>query len=108
MPHHRVAYRKRFSPFPLETDQFSLSQRPVMGAGFDSAEEMLASMLGRGSGIDPIKRLIIEKAACNPFFMEEMAGDLFDQGVLLRGHFGGQERHAQECDAKRELDFVGE
>jgi len=52
----------------------------------DSAEEMLASMLGRGSGIDPIKRLIIEKAACNPFFMEEMAGDLFDQGVLLRGH----------------------
>lgn len=53
--------------------------------GAESAEEMLAAMLGSGSRIDPIKRLIIEKAACNPFFMEEMAGDLFDQGVLLRG-----------------------
>ena len=46
---------------------------------------MLADTLGSGSGIAPIKRLIIEKAGRNPFFMEEMAGDLFDRGVLLRG-----------------------
>ncbi len=72
--------------------------------GKDSAEEMLAALLGsgppssaqgsglplpdqgegRGVGIDALKRLIIERTEGNPFFMEEMVQVLFDQGALVR------------------------
>ena len=75
--------------------------------GQESAEEMLAALLGsgtalhdqgedrsgpalddqregRGVGIDALKRLIIERTEGNPFFMEEMVQTLFEHGVLVR------------------------
>src|SRR5262249_19677015 len=63
--------------------------------GKDSAQEMLAALLGsgpplpdkgkgRGGGLDALKRLIIERTEGNPFFMEEMVQALFEQGTLVR------------------------
>jgi tetratricopeptide (TPR) repeat protein len=52
--------------------------------GKDSAEEMLAALLGDGQDLLPLKRLVIDKTQGNPFFMEEMVQALFDQGALAR------------------------
>jgi class 3 adenylate cyclase/tetratricopeptide (TPR) repeat protein len=50
----------------------------------EGAGEMLAALLGDGSELEPLKRLVIEKTEGNPFFMEEMTQALFDQGFLVR------------------------
>ena len=52
--------------------------------GRESAEEMLTALLSDGLELGPLKRLIIEKTEGNPFFMEEMALMLFEEGVLVR------------------------
>ena len=52
--------------------------------GRESAEEMLASLLGDGVELAPLRRLIIERTEGTPFFMEEMVQALFEQGVLVR------------------------
>jgi tetratricopeptide (TPR) repeat protein len=50
----------------------------------ESAEEMLATLLGVGDELAALKRLVIEKTEGNPFFIEEMVLALFDQGALVR------------------------
>jgi predicted ATPase/class 3 adenylate cyclase len=52
--------------------------------GKESAEAMLSSLLGDDKGLIPLKRLIIEKTEGNPFFMEETAEVLLDDGALIR------------------------
>jgi class 3 adenylate cyclase/tetratricopeptide (TPR) repeat protein len=52
--------------------------------GKESAEEMLSSLLGDGSGLAPLRRVIIEKTEGNPFFMEETYQVLLDEGALVR------------------------
>src|SRR5712691_11386402 len=52
--------------------------------GKESAEEMLAALLGDGKDLLPLKRLIIERTEGNPFFMEEIVQALFEDGVLQR------------------------
>jgi class 3 adenylate cyclase/tetratricopeptide (TPR) repeat protein len=52
--------------------------------GRESAEEMLAALLGEGAELGPLKRLIIERTEGNPFFMEEIVQSLFEEGVLVR------------------------
>jgi class 3 adenylate cyclase len=52
--------------------------------GKESAEEMLAALLGDGPDLQPLKRLIIERTEGNPFFMEEIVEALFEDGVLQR------------------------
>jgi class 3 adenylate cyclase/tetratricopeptide (TPR) repeat protein len=52
--------------------------------GRESAEEMLAALLGDGAELVPLKRLIIEKTEGTPFFMEEMVQVLLDEGALVR------------------------
>jgi class 3 adenylate cyclase/predicted ATPase len=50
----------------------------------ESAEQVLAALLGEGKDLPPLKRLIIGKTEGNPFFIEEMVQALFEQGVLAR------------------------
>ena len=50
----------------------------------ESAEEMLAALVGAGEDLMALKRLILHKTEGNPFFIEEMVQDLFDQGTLTR------------------------
>jgi class 3 adenylate cyclase/uncharacterized protein YcbX len=52
--------------------------------GRESAREMLVALLGDGAGLEALKRLIIEKTAGTPFFMEETVQALFDDGTLVR------------------------
>ena len=52
--------------------------------GKESGAEMLSAMLGQGAGLEPLKRLIVEKTAGNPLFMEEIVQVMFDDGTLVR------------------------
>ena len=52
--------------------------------GKESADEMLSALLGDGTGLTPLKRLIVERTEGNPFFMEETVQVLLDEGALLR------------------------
>jgi predicted ATPase len=51
--------------------------------GKESAEEMLAALLGDGAEL-ALKRMILEKTEGNPFFMEETVQVLLDEGALIR------------------------
>jgi len=53
--------------------------------GRDDARSLLDSLLGPGPALAPLKQLVIDKTAGNPFFMEEYVRTLFDHGVLVRG-----------------------
>src|SRR5262249_11105629 len=52
--------------------------------GRESADEMLAALLGDRVALAPLKRLIIERTEGNPFFMEEIVRAMLEQGVLAR------------------------
>ena len=52
--------------------------------GKESAEEMLAVLVGDAAELAPLKRLIIEKTEGTPFFMEETVQVLLDEGSLVR------------------------
>src|SRR5712692_5127030 len=52
--------------------------------GKDNAEEMLSALLGDGTDLIPLKRLIVERTEGTPFFMEEIVQALFEDGVLKR------------------------
>jgi predicted ATPase len=52
--------------------------------GGESAGEMLSTLLGDSVGLDPLKRMVIERTEGNPFFIEEMVQVLFDEGALVR------------------------
>jgi hypothetical protein len=49
----------------------------------ENAEEMLRALLGSAEGLNSLKRLIIEKAQGNPFFMEEIVQGLFEEKALV-------------------------
>jgi predicted ATPase len=52
--------------------------------GQTSAVKMLSALLGDGTDLLPLKRVIIERTEGNPFFIEEIVQALFEDGVLQR------------------------
>src|SRR5216684_4016372 len=52
--------------------------------GRQGAAEMLATLLGDGVELDPLKRMVVDRTEGNPFFIEEMVQGLFDDGALIR------------------------
>jgi predicted ATPase/class 3 adenylate cyclase len=48
----------------------------------ESAEELLGALLGNASGLQPLKRLLIERTEGNPFFLEESVRTLVETKVL--------------------------
>jgi class 3 adenylate cyclase len=52
--------------------------------GEQSAEELLTSIIGDRSEMAALRRMIIEKTAGNPFFIEETVQALIDEGALAR------------------------
>jgi class 3 adenylate cyclase len=60
------------------------SQLRLDPLGKESAEAMLAALLGNGKDLLALKRLIIERTEGNPFFMEETVQVLLDEGALVR------------------------
>jgi class 3 adenylate cyclase/tetratricopeptide (TPR) repeat protein len=52
--------------------------------GKEGAKEMLSSLLGDGTQLAALKRIIIEKTEGNPLFMEEIYQALLEEGALQR------------------------
>jgi predicted ATPase len=50
----------------------------------ENSSAMLATLLGEGMKLNPLKRMIVERTEGNPFFIEEMVRALFDEGALVR------------------------
>jgi predicted ATPase/class 3 adenylate cyclase len=48
----------------------------------ESAEELLAALLGSDAGLQPLKRLLIERTDGNPFFLEESVRTLVETKAL--------------------------
>jgi predicted ATPase len=73
----------------------SYTQLRLDPLGQEQAEEMLTALLGESVGaiheslLQTFKRFILEKTEGNPFFMEEIVQDLFEQRVLIRDPAGG-------------------
>jgi class 3 adenylate cyclase/tetratricopeptide (TPR) repeat protein len=60
------------------------SQLRLDPLGKESADEMLLALLGDGSDLESLKRVIIERTEGNPFFIEEAVQVLLDEGALVR------------------------
>ena len=58
-----------------------------------SAAEVLQALLGDDPSLEPLKQLLIERTAGNPFFLEESVRTLVETGVLVGEH--GASRLAQ-------------
>ncbi len=77
-----VNYRPQYShQWNSKTYYTQLRLDPLGG---ESGDEMLTALLGDGSELVPLKRLIIERTEGNPFFMEETVQVLLDEGALVR------------------------
>ena len=77
-----VNYRPEYShQWGSKTHYTQLRLDPL---GKASADEMLAALLGDGADLAQLKRVIIERTEGNPFFMEETAQVLLDEGALVR------------------------
>ncbi|MBV8360349.1 MAG: AAA family ATPase, partial [Deltaproteobacteria bacterium] len=66
------------------TNKSYYSQLRLDPLGRENTAEMLATLLGDGVELNPLKRLIVERTEGNPFFIEEMVQALFDQGAIVR------------------------
>jgi len=57
--------------------------------GREDAEELLAFLIGKDMSLLDLKQLILERTEGTPFFMEEVAQTLAEEGVLIgeRGNF---------------------
>ncbi len=77
-----VNYRPEYShQWSSKTYYTQLRLDPL---GKESAEEMLAALLGDGKDLIPLKQIVIERTEGNPFFVEEIVQALFDEGALVR------------------------
>ncbi|MGO9603200.1 MAG: adenylate/guanylate cyclase domain-containing protein [Candidatus Binataceae bacterium] len=52
--------------------------------GAEPAHQILSSLVGDGEDLLPLKQLIVRKTEGNPFFIEEIVRNLFDEGTLVR------------------------
>ncbi|MGE0827375.1 MAG: adenylate/guanylate cyclase domain-containing protein [Candidatus Binatia bacterium] len=52
--------------------------------GTQETQDLLASLLGDGANLEPLKQFLLEKTDGNPLFIEEIVYTLIDQGVLVR------------------------
>ena len=77
-----VNYRPEYSH--QWNSKFYYTQLRLDPLGVESADEMLAALLGDGKDLIPLKRLITERTEGNPFFVEEIVQSLFEDGVLQR------------------------
>jgi adenylate cyclase len=54
----------------------------------EASELLVRELIGDGDGLAELRALVCERAAGNPFFAEEIAQSLFEQGVLARERGG--------------------
>ncbi len=91
-----VNYRPEYSH--QWSSKFYYTQLRLDPLGVESADEMLAALLGDGKDLVALKRLITERTEGNPFFVEEIVQ------VAVRG-WGAA---AQRCGEAGQVDECGE
>jgi predicted ATPase len=57
--------------------------------GQEDAQDLLTALIGGEEGLQSLKQLILTKAEGNPFFLEEIVQELFEQKVLVKDLSGG-------------------
>jgi predicted ATPase len=77
-----VNYRPEYSHSWISKSYYTQLRLDPLGK--ESAEEMLAALLGDSLELERLKQVIIERTEGNPFFMEETVQVLLDQGALVR------------------------
>src|SRR5260370_5175615 len=76
-----VTYRPQYQPrWGSKTYYTQLGMHPL-AAGV--AETLLQDLLGSDPGLEPLKRLLIERTEGNPFFLEEIVRTLVESDVLV-------------------------
>lgn len=75
---YRPEYRDRWADRSFHT-RISLGPLPP-----SSADELLSGLLGDDPSLSALKRLLINRTAANPLFLEESARALMEEGVLER------------------------
>jgi class 3 adenylate cyclase/tetratricopeptide (TPR) repeat protein len=91
---YRPEYRHAWSG---KTYYRQLSVEPLSP---ESAEALLAALLGNDTALQPLKRLLIERTEGNPFFLEEIVRTLVGSGVLT-----GERGAFRLVEAVRDLDI---
>ena len=76
-----VSYRPEYSHRWGRKSYYS--ELRVEPLGFESANEILSTLVGTSDDLKPLKRLIIERTKGNPFFIEESVQMLLDEGTLV-------------------------
>ena len=74
---YRPEYQHRWGGKTYYT-QLRLDPLPL-----ESVTELLDTLVGSDLDLQPLRRLLIERTAGNPFFLEESVGTLIETGVLL-------------------------
>jgi class 3 adenylate cyclase len=77
-----VNYRPEYRHEWNSKSNYSQLKLPPLDSSDGAA--MLASLLGEGVELNPLKRLISERTGGNPFFIEEIVQALFNEGALTR------------------------
>jgi class 3 adenylate cyclase/tetratricopeptide (TPR) repeat protein len=81
-----VNYRPDYvHPWGSKTYYTQLRLDPL---GPESADEMLAALVGERADLVPLKRLIVDRTEGNPLFIEEIYQALIEDGVLVRDGAG--------------------
>jgi class 3 adenylate cyclase/tetratricopeptide (TPR) repeat protein len=76
-----VNYRPEYQhAWGSKTDYTQLRIDPLPS---ESAEELLTALLGQDEPLEPLKRVLIERAEGNPFFLEESVQTLVETSVLV-------------------------
>ena len=90
-----VNYRPEYThPWGSKTYYARLRLDPLSR---ETSTELLAALLGDDAGLDPLKRMLSERTAGNPLFLEESVRVLVDTGALAGNR--GAYRLARPIDA---------
>jgi adenylate cyclase len=90
---YRPEYRGALSRVP---DAQSIALTPLSDS---EAAALVSQLLGPDRSVGRLAAMIAEKAAGNPFFVEELVRDLAERGVLtgVRGNYGCHVDHADDA-----------
>jgi class 3 adenylate cyclase/tetratricopeptide (TPR) repeat protein len=89
-----VNYRPEYAH--LWTNKTYYTQLRLDPLGRESAERLLTVLVGDEASLKPLRDLIVQKTEGNPFFMEEIAQALVEDGSLIRN---GTARLTRTLDA---------
>jgi adenylate cyclase len=91
-----ITYRPEYQgPLTRVSGAQTIALRPLSDA---HAAELAAELLGADPSVAALATTVVERAAGNPFFAEEMVRDLAERGVL-DGEFGGYQLRGDIEDA---------